>query len=62
VGFAGLATVFQSINESDNGKLLPAAGGGFRVTVFPKNHMNVGMDGAVGIDDWSLDFRIGEAF
>jgi len=27
-----------------------------------KYHMNVGMDFAVGKDDWGLYFRIGEAF
>ncbi len=62
VGFAGVATVLQSINEDDNGKLLPAAGGGFRITVFPKNHMNIGMDAGIGVDDWGIEFRIGEAF
>ncbi len=62
VGFAGIATVFNSINNSDNGKLLPAVGTGFRYNVFPKNHMNVGMDIAAGIDDWGIYFKIGEAF
>lgn len=62
VGFAGVATVFNSINDADNGKLLPAIGTGFRYNVFPKNHMNVGMDIAAGIDDWGIYFKIGEAF
>ena len=62
VGFAGIATIFNSINDSDNGKLLPAVGTGFRYNVFPKNHMNVGMDFAAGMDDWGIYFKIGEAF
>lgn len=62
VGFAGVATVFESINEDHNGKPLPGGGVGFRYNVFPKYHMNVGMDFAVGVDDWGIYFRIGEAF
>jgi outer membrane protein assembly factor BamA len=62
VGFVGAATVFSAINESDNGKILPGIGTGFRYNIFPKNHMNVGMDFAVGADDWGIYFKIGEAF
>ena len=62
VGFAGLATVFESINESDDGKILPGVGAGFRFTAFEENHMNVGMDIAVGDGDWGIYFKIGEAF
>ena len=62
VGFAGVATVFEAINESDDGKLLPAVGAGFRFTAFTDNHMNVGFDAAVGDGDWGIYFRIGEAF
>lgn len=62
VGFGGIATVWQSVNEEDNGVILPGIGAGFRYTVFPKNHMNVGIEGAVGKDDWGIYFRIGEAF
>jgi hypothetical protein len=62
VGFVGLATVFDSANESHDGQLLPGVGTGFRVNVFPKYHMNVGIDVAAGKDDWGVYFRIGEAF
>jgi outer membrane protein assembly factor BamA len=62
VGFVGGAMIFNGFNKDDNGRLLPGAGAGFRYNVFPKNHMNVGIDAAVGVDDWSLEFRIGEAF
>ena len=62
VGFGGLATVFEGINESDNGKIFPGAGVGVRFTAFKDSHMNVGLDFAVGDGDWGLYFRIGEAF
>ena len=62
VGFAAAATVFDSINEDDDGKLLPGVGGGFRITVDTETKMNVGMEAAVGLDDWGIYFRIGEAF
>jgi len=62
VGFAGAATVFDAINDSDNGQIFPAIGAGFRFTAFEDNHMNVGMDVAVGDGDWGLYFRVGEAF
>ena len=62
VAFIGSAIVFNGVNSEDNGKLVPAIGTGFRYNVFPDNHMNVGMDIAVGEDDWGLYFRIGESF
>lgn len=62
VGFAGLATVFNAINESDNGKLLPGIGTGIRFRAFPETNMSVGLDVAVGINDWGIYFQIGEAF
>ncbi len=62
VGFAGVATVFEAINEADNGKLLPGIGTGIRFRVFPETNFSVGIDAAVGIDDWGLYFQIGEAF
>jgi outer membrane protein assembly factor BamA len=62
VGFVGLATVYESLNEDDDGKLLPGIGTGIRFTAFEDNHMNVGLDIAVGDNDWGMYFRIGEAF
>ncbi|MFT4753198.1 MAG: outer membrane protein assembly factor BamA [Salibacteraceae bacterium] len=62
VGFAGVATVFGAINDSDNGLLLPGMGLGVRYVVFEENHMNMGMDIAVGKGDWGLYFKIGESF
>lgn len=62
VGFAGVATVFESINESDNGKLLPGVGTGVRYVAFPENHFSVGLDVAAGLNDWGIYFQIGQAF
>lgn len=62
VGFAGVASVFEAINEADNGKLLPGIGTGIRFRAFPENNFSVGMDVAAGIDDWGIYFQIGEAF
>jgi outer membrane protein assembly factor BamA len=61
VGFFGLATVFDAINEADNGKILPGIGCGIRFTAFKEGHMNVGLDVAAGRGDWGMYFRIGEA-
>jgi outer membrane protein assembly factor BamA len=62
VGFFGIATIWDGINQDDNGKLLPGIGAGFRFNVFPENHMNIGLDAAAGNGDWGIYFRIGEAF
>ena len=62
VGFLGVATIFDSINKDDDGKILPGIGTGIRFTAFEDNHMNVGLDVAAGVDDWGMYFRIGEAF
>ena len=62
VGFFGVASIWGSVNEDDNGSLLPGGGAGFRYNVFPKYHMNVGMDLAAGKNDWGIYFKIGEAF
>ena len=62
VGFAAVATIFDGVNEDDNGKLLPGVGAGFRFTADTETNMNVGMDIAVGLEDWGIYFRLGEAF
>ncbi|SDQ97771.1 BamA/TamA family outer membrane protein [Flagellimonas zhangzhouensis] len=62
VGFLGAATIFGSINEEFNGKLYPGIGAGYRYTVFKEDNFNIGLDGAVGKDDWGIYFRIGESF
>jgi len=62
VGFLGLATIFESINEEDNGRILPGIGTGIRYTVIQDTHMNVGLDIAAGRNDWGIYFRFGEVF
>lgn len=62
VGFAGVATVFEAINEADNGKLLPGIGTGIRFRAFPETNFSVGLDVAAGVNDWGIYFQIGEAF
>jgi outer membrane protein assembly factor BamA len=62
VGFAGVATVFEAINESDNGKLLPGIGTGIRFRAFTETNFSVGIDVAAGLEDWGIYFQIGEAF
>ena len=48
--------------NAEYGKLLPGVGTGFRVTVDKETKMNVGMEIAVGLDDWGIYFRLGESF
>lgn len=62
VAFAGVATVFESLNPDYNGLLLPGAGVGFRYTYEKDTHSNVGFDVAVGKDDWSFNITLSEAF
>jgi hypothetical protein len=62
VGFFGLATLLESLNEEDEGRILPGIGVKCRYTVFNDNHMNVGIDIAAGRKDWGMYFRIGEGF
>jgi hypothetical protein len=57
-----VATVFNAINEADDGKLLPGIGTGIRFRAFQETNMSVGLDVAVGIEDWGIYFQIGEAF
>ena len=62
VGFAGISTLTGSINDDFNWKLYPSIGTGIRYNFFKKSRINIGLDLAVGKDDWGLYFRIGEAF
>jgi hypothetical protein len=62
VGFAGVATVFGSNNEDDNGKFLPGIGTGFRYMFMKDTQSNIGFDIAVGDGDWGFYFRFSEAF
>ena len=62
VAFGGVATAINNSSELSFDNLLPAVGGGIRFLAIPSSNISVGMDVAVGKDDWGLYFRIGEAF
>lgn len=62
VAFGGVATAIDDGSDLSFDNLLPAVGGGIRFLALPKSNISVGMDVAVGKDDWGLYFRIGEAF
>ncbi len=62
VGFAGIASVFESNVEENDGKIIPGGGFGLRYTYLPDTHGNVGFDIAWGEGDWGIYFRFSEAF
>lgn len=62
VAFGGVATAINDASDLSFDNLLPAVGGGIRFLAIPSHNISVGMDVAVGKDDWGLYFRIGEAF
>ena len=62
VGFFGIATAIESFSNLDNAPFLPGGGVGIRYMAIPKERINIGMDFALGKDDWGIYFRIGEAF
>lgn len=62
VGFAGIATAVNSPGEIKFKDLLPGAGVGMRYMAIPSEKINIGIDVAVGQDDWGLYFRIAETF
>ncbi len=59
VGFFGLA---MAHSPGETSPVLPGGGIGVRYKVLPKFNLNIGVDGALGKDDWGVYFRIGEAF
>ena len=62
VGFLGVATAIEKIEDLPRGELLPGFGVGFRYMMIEKERINIGVDVAVGKDDWGMYFRIGESF
>ncbi|MEN8187020.1 MAG: BamA/TamA family outer membrane protein [Bacteroidota bacterium] len=62
VAFGGFATAVDKIGDFKFGDLLPGAGAGIRFLAIPSANVSIGVDVAVGKDDWGLYFRIGEAF
>ena len=62
VGFAGIASAVESFSDIFKSTLLPGVGAGLRFRAIPTLKVNVGVDVGFGKDDYSLTFRIGEAF
>lgn len=62
VGFVGIGTAVDEINEIGKTLMLPSIGFGVRYLMIGKEKINVGVDVGFGRDDWSLSFRIGETF
>jgi len=62
VAFGGLATAINNPKDISLSNILPAAGAGVRFMAIPKSRITVGIDAAVGKDDWGVYFRISEAF
>ena len=64
VAFVGLAAAYNSLAENEDkwSGLLPAIGVGARFMMLEERRLNVGIDIAVGKEDWGLYFRLGEAF
>lgn len=62
VAFGGLAIATNDFKGDNYSGLLPAIGTGIRFNAIRSRNINVGMDVAVGKEDWGLYFRIGEAF
>lgn len=62
VGFAGVSTIYGSDTPEFDWKAYPGLGVGYRYRAFKAVKFNIGLDAAVGKDDWGIYFRIGEAF
>jgi outer membrane protein assembly factor BamA len=62
VAFGGIATAVDNLSELSWDGLLPSIGTGIRFMAIPSEKINVGIDVAVGKQDWGIYFRIGEAF
>jgi len=62
VFFAGVATPVSKDESWSSSDILPAAGAGIRYMMIPDIQLNVGIDAAVGKNDYGVYFRIGEAF
>ena len=62
VAFAGIASAVAKFGDVFDSQLLPGAGAGIRFRMLPAEKINIGIDGALGKDDYSITFRIGESF
>ena len=62
VAFGGLAIATDDFQGKNFSGVLPAVGAGIRFKAIPSRNINIGIDFAVGKEDWGVYFRIGEAF
>ena len=62
VAFAGIATAVAKFSDISENQLLPGVGAGLRFRMLPSEKVNIGVDAGVGKGDYSITFRIGEAF
>jgi len=62
VAFGGIATAVDNPEEITWSGLLPGAGAGVRYMAIPSEQINIGIDVAVGKNDWGIYFRIGEVY
>lgn len=62
VAFGGLGFATDDFQGNNFSSILPSVGTGIRFLAIKSRNINVGMDVAVGKDDWGLYFRIGEVF
>ena len=62
VAFVGIAAAVPDMMSLLNAQYLPGIGIGLRYLIIKKEKINLGIDVAVGRNDWSLTFRVGEAF
>jgi len=62
VAFAGVASAVPKFSDIPDNDLLPGVGAGLRFKMLPSERVNIGIDGGVGKDDYSITFRIGESF
>jgi len=57
-----LASAVAKFSDIPDSEILPSIGAGLRFRMLPAEKVNVGIDFGVGKDDYSITFRIGEAF
>jgi hypothetical protein len=62
VAFAGVASAVEKFSGIPDNDILPGIGAGLRFKMLPSEKINVGIDGGIGKDDYSITFRIGESF
>jgi hypothetical protein len=62
VAFAGIAVATDNFKGDNYSGVLSSAGAGLRFMAIPSRRINIGVDAAIGKDDWGVYFRIGETF